>query len=101
MAYGALFIRVVTPFYLFQCFNQTYTAALRGVRDTFVPMLIMIGCYVGIRQLYLFIMTRYVANVPVVVMACFPVGWTLATILGVIRYHSTDFEARFANLQGK
>ena len=101
MAYGARFIRIITPFYLLQCFNQTYTSALRGVRDTFIPMIIMIGSYVGLRQLYLFVMTRFVANVPAVVMFCFPVGWTVATILIVIRYRSTNLEARFANVNEK
>ena len=99
--YGAYCLRFVVPFYAVQCFNQIYTAALRGVGDTFVPMLIQIGCFVVLRQIYLFVMTNYIVNVPIAVIAGFPLGWTCALILDAIRYHRSDFNARFANLDKK
>ena len=95
MAYGAMCIRIITPFYLLQCFNQNYTSALRGVGDTFFPMVIMIGCFVVLRQAYLFVFTNYVANTPLVVVLGYPVGWTVACILTAIRYHRKDFNAIF------
>ena len=96
MYYGALCIRLVTPFYLLQCFNQNMTSALRGIGDTFVPMLIMIGCFVALRQIYLYVFTNFVANVPVVVVLSYPVGWAVATALVAVRYLRKDFSAEFA-----
>ena len=99
--YGSYCLRFIVPFYAVQCFNQIYTSALRGVGDTFVPMIIQIGCYVVLRQVYLFVITNYIVNTPLVVVAGFPVGWTSALILDAIRYHRTDFNARFANQEKK
>ena len=96
MIYGAFCIRIVTPFYLIQCFNQNWASALRGTGDTFVPMLIMIGCYVVFRQAYLYAFTNFVVNSPLVVVLSYPVGWTLATVLLGARYLRKDFHAAFA-----
>ena len=101
LEYGAYCIRIITPFYLVQCFNQTYTSALRGVGDTFTPMLIMVGCFVVLRQIYLFVVTNYIINTPAAVLCSYPVGWCVATVLSVIRYYRTDLNARFANLNKK
>ena len=99
--YGVYCLRFVLPFYAVQCFNQIYTAALRGVGDTFVPMLIQIGFYVGLRQIYLFVMTHYIINTPLAVVAGFPLGWTCALILDATRYYRSDFHARFAKQDKK
>ena len=95
--YGAYCLRAIVPFFIVQCFSQVYTSALRGIGDTFVPMIIIVGCFVLLRQLYLYVITNFVANQPIAVVASFPVGWTAALILSAVRYYRTDFEARFAS----
>ena len=99
--YGTYCLRFVLPFYFVQCVNQVITAALRGIGDTFVPMIIMVGCFVLVRQLYLYIVTNYIVNIPIVVVASFPVGWSVALIFSLIRYFRTDFDGRFAKLKDK
>ena len=99
--YGTLCLRLIVPFHLVQCFNQNYMSGLRGVGDTFVPMICMICCFVLLRQVYLFVFTNYVANTPVVALLSFPVGWIVATVLNAVRYYRTDFEGRFAKLHKK
>lgn len=99
--YGAYCLRFVVPFYLVQCFNQIYVSALRGIGDTFVPMLIMVGSYVFLRQIYLFVMTNFIINVPLAVVSGFPFGWVVGLIFGAIRYYRTDFNAAFAKLSNK
>jgi len=99
--YGAYCLRFVVPFYIVQCFSQVLTSALRGVGDTLTPMIIMVGSYVGFRQLYLFVVTHFIINVPLAVVAAFPLGWTVGLIFAAIRYHRTDFAARFAKLKDK
>ncbi len=87
--YGALFLRNLTPFYLFVCFNQIYTGALRGSGNTTAPMIIMLSSYVGFRQLYLFIVTNYISNTILPVAMGFPAGWVLASVLTMIYYKFT------------
>ena len=73
--YGVLFMRANTFFLLFNCVNHTLAGALRGRGDSRAPMFIMILCFVVIRQIYLFAVTRFVANTPFLVGFGYPVGW--------------------------
>ena len=84
--YGALFLRLLTPFYLVWCVNQIYAGALRGAGRSTVLMIIMLSCFVGFRQVYLFIVTNFIANNVVLVAIAFPAGWTLASICTLIYY---------------
>jgi len=99
MAYGAMCIRFITPFYLIHIVIMIHTAALRGAGDTLVPMIIMVGCFVFLRQIYLFVMTNYIVNTPVAVLASYPVGWVIGTVLNAVRYSRMDFSAKFAKLR--
>ena len=49
-------------------------------------MIIMLATFVGIRQIYLFVITHYVANLPVLVGLGYPVGWTTCFIIEVSYY---------------
>ncbi len=46
-------------------------------------MVIMLIAFVALRQLYLFTVTHYVANTPLLVGLGYPVGWTMCFILEV------------------
>ncbi|MBO4887698.1 MAG: MATE family efflux transporter [Firmicutes bacterium] len=81
--YGVLFIRWNTFFLLFNCVNHVLAASLRGRGDSKGPMVIMLLAFVGIRQLYLFAVTHFVANTPLLVGLGYPVGWTMCFILEV------------------
>lgn len=50
-------------------------------------MAIMLFAFVLIRQTYLFIMTRYIANTTLTVGFGYPVGWTTCCILEVLYFH--------------
>ena len=52
---GAMFLRWLTPFYVFSCVNQVYSGALRGAGDSRAPMIIMLGSFVVFRQIYLYV----------------------------------------------
>lgn len=73
--FGVLFLRANTFFLLFNCVNHTLAGALRGRGDSRGPMFIMLGTFVAIRQVYLFVVTRFVANTPLLVGFGYPVGW--------------------------
>jgi hypothetical protein len=46
-------------------------------------MVIMLTCFVAVRQTYLFLVTRYVANIPILVGLGYPVGWSACCITEV------------------
>ncbi len=79
--YGVLFIRANVWFLLFNCVNHVVAGALRGMGDSNGPMLIMILTFVALRQTYLFLMTRYIANTPLTVGVGYPVGWVSCCLL--------------------
>ena len=86
--YGALFLHANIFFFLFNCVNHVVAGGLRGRGNSRGPMLIMLFCFVLVRQLYLFIMTRFISNTPMAVCVSYPVGWVLcATIITTYYVH--------------
>ena len=81
--YGVLFLRANVFFILFNCVNHVLAGGLRGRGDARGPMVIMLSCFVVLRQIYLFIMTRFVANTPFVVGFGYPVGWVSCCIIEI------------------
>ena len=81
IAYGVLFIRANCFFLLFNCVNHVLAGALRGRGDSRGPMVIMLLAFVGIRQIYLFVVTHFIANTPFLVGFSYPVGWTTCCII--------------------
>ncbi len=84
--YGMLFIRVNIFFTLFNVVSHTLAGSLRGRGDSRGPMIIMLGSFVAIRQIYLFIMTRFILNTPASVGFGYPVGWMACCLLEVLYY---------------
>ncbi len=87
--FGSLFIHANVFFLLFNCVNHTLAGALRGRGDSKGPMVIMLLSFVLIRQIYLFIVTRFVANTPFLVGFGYPVGWTTCCIIEVAYFYIT------------
>ena len=81
IAYGVLFVRANCFFLLFNCVNHVLAGALRGQGDSKGPMIIMLLAFVGIRQVYLFLVTHFIANTPFLVGFGYPVGWTSCCII--------------------
>ena len=81
--YGVLFLRANVFFILFNCVNHVLAGGLRGRGNARGPMVIMLSCFVVLRQIYLFIMTRFVANTPFVVGFGYPVGWVSCCIIEI------------------
>ena len=73
--YGVLFLRTNVFFLLFNCVNHVLAAALRGRGDSRGPMIIMLSTFVVLRQIYLYLVTHFVANTPRIVGFGYPVGW--------------------------
>lgn len=86
VAFGTLFVRLCSPFYVAFAVNQVYSGALRGAGDTRPTMFIMLGSFVVFRQLYLLVASRFDAG-PGTVALAYPVGWVLCSVLLLIYYY--------------
>ena len=81
IAFGVLFIRANCFFLLFNCVNHVLAGALRGMGDAKGPMAIMLLTFVGIRQIYLYVVTHFIANTPFLVGFGYPVGWATCCVI--------------------
>lgn len=85
--YGALFLQTNVFFMLFNCVNHTLAGGLRGRGDSTGPMVIMLLNFVAVRQIYLFVMTRFISNTEKLVGFSYPVGWTACCIMEVTYFY--------------
>ena len=84
--YGALLLRLLSPFYFFFCINQVYSAALRGAGNSQVPMWIMLGSFVVFRQIYLYITANFISNEIIPIALSYPAGWFVCSVATLIYY---------------
>lgn len=87
---STMLLRWMSPFYLICCFNQVYSAALRGAGNSKIPMAIMIGSFVVFRQIYLFIMANFICNEIIPIAMGYPAGWAVCSLATLIYYKKTD-----------
>ncbi|MBP7176752.1 MAG: MATE family efflux transporter [Thermoclostridium sp.] len=92
--YGALYMRLTSPFYLTVCINQILAGALRGAGDTRAPMFIMLGSFVVFRQIYLFIFSRVFPGNFYPIVFAYPAGWMLCSTLISIYFKRSHWEHR-------
>ena len=83
IAFGTLFIRLISPFYLLCTINQVYSGALRGVGDTRATMVIMLFSFVLFRQAYLFTAYRLGGGIVPVALG-YPAGWIMCSAIILI-----------------
>ena len=81
---AAFIITCVSPFHVFASLHATIQASLRGCKKTKSSMFIVLGSFVVFRQLYLFIISRIIANDIIPILLCFPFGWLLSALLHFI-----------------
>ena len=84
--YGTLFLRMLSPFYLLCCFNQVYSNALRGIGRSKEPMYVMLFSFVLARQIYLFVVSRFISNTIIPIALGYPFGWILCSTIITITY---------------
>ena len=87
IAFGIMFIRTNTMFVMFNGVNHVLAGALRGRGDSRGPMIIMLTGFVLLRQIYLFVLTRFISNTPRPVGFSYPVGWTICMLLELTYYY--------------
>ena len=93
VSYGALLLRLLSPFYFFFCINQIYSGALRGSGNSQVPMFIMLGSFVVFRQIYLYVMAHFIANEIVPIAMGYPAGWFVCSAVTLLYYAHCKFDS--------
>ena len=93
VSYGALLLRLLSPFYFFFCINQIYAGALRGAGNSQMPMWIMLGSFVVLRQIYLYIMSNYISNEIIPIALSYPAGWFVCSVATLLYYHHCKFDS--------
>lgn len=93
VSYGALLLRLLSPFYFFFCINQIYSGALRGSGNSQVPMLIMLGSFVVFRQIYLYVMAHFISNEIVPIAMGYPAGWFVCSAVTLLYYAHCKFDS--------
>lgn len=97
LEYGKMFVLWLSPFYVPFCATQIYAGALRGAGDSVGPMVICLSSFVVVRQIYLFIITKFI-NTPLVVALSFPLGWVVSAAVMTVRYKMGHWEKRVNTL---
>jgi len=98
--YGAMLLRIISPFYVLCCVNQIYSGALRGAGKSTAPMVIMLVSFVAFRQLYLAIVSA-VYNHYILVALGYPAGWILCSTLIFIYYCKSGWENKVLIKKGE
>ena len=93
VSYGALLLRLLSPFYFFFCINQIYAGALRGAGNSQVPMWIMLGSFVVFRQISLYIMANFISNEIIPIALSYPAGWFVCSVATLLYYHHCKFDS--------
>lgn len=91
VAFGTLFMRVMTPLCVVNVFTQVYAGALRGAGNAKAPTFIMIMSYVVFRQIYLFVCSKIWDSI-IPISFAYPVGWVLCAIVMVYYYRKHSFK---------
>lgn len=91
---GAMFLRWLTPFYVFSCVNQVYSGALRGAGDSRAPMIIMLGSFVVFRQIYLYVVSNVISNTILPLAMSYPAGWLVCSVLTLAYYRRANLSSK-------
>ena len=85
VAVGCRMLLVISPFYIFNIFIENYAGALRGVGDTFAPMLFSVFGICVFRLIYLWVLFPLRPTLEVL-CAMYPITWLLTNTLYLIYY---------------
>lgn len=99
LSYAVLFLRLNSIFDPVNATNQIEAGALRGVGDSRTPMMIMLGSFVVLRQIYLFIISRVTSSIYFIAIG-YPVGWIVCTALMTLHIKRSGWDKKLSELNG-
>lgn len=96
IANGSGMLRVFSYAYFVLPVIQILNGALRGAGLSKIPMFFMLGCFVGLRQIYLMIAVPMTHNL-FVVLTGWPVTWVICAVGMLIYYLKADWMPKEAD----
>ena len=84
IGYGVQLLRWNLPFYGFVCVYHVYAGAFRGSERSREAMAIMLTSFVLVRQIYLYIMSKWIANRLIPLSLSYPAGWLMCAVMFVL-----------------
>lgn len=82
---GMQILRQLSPFFVVYVFIEIFSGTMRGCGDSLVPMLMTVGGICGVRAVWILLIAPY-WNTLDKVLVCYPLSWTLTSILFIIYY---------------
>ena len=82
---GTMMLRFLVPTFILYICIEIYSGALRGMGDSFIPMLITCGGICGLRVLWLLLVVPK-WNSMKTVMLSYPMTWVVTSVLFLIYY---------------
>lgn len=83
---GVMFLRTLSMFFWINGINHSLAGSMRGRGDARGPMVIMLICFVALRQTYLFVLTRFITDDPALIGLGYPVGWASCCVVEIVYY---------------
>lgn len=87
---GRLMQIIFIPFYIFLPINQVISGVLRGAGKSTVPMYIMVFSFVFLRQLYLFVVTKFTSSVGFIFFG-WPLTWIVCSLIFIAYYYKVKW----------
>jgi len=83
---GAWCIRLMVPFTIIHAATPIFAGGLRGAGESRSIMFIMVGSYCVFRQIYLYLVTTYIANTELSVVLGVGFAWAVASVSVALYY---------------
>ncbi|MBQ6613813.1 MAG: MATE family efflux transporter [Clostridia bacterium] len=87
---GALHARTLAPFYFLLAFSHAVAAVCRGAGKAFVPMIVMLSIWCGVRLIYVLSVMEFVGEIQYIYWA-YPITWTISSVIYFIYYRCSDW----------
>ncbi len=88
--YGVMQARTVALFYFLLAFSHSVAAVCRGAGKAFVPMLIMLIVWCGVRITYIIIVMKLFGEIRYVFWA-YPLTWSISSVIYLVYYLFSDW----------
>ena len=87
--FGTFVLRLMVCFYPFFGVSTVSSAAIRGSGKSRVTLIIILSSYVGFRQIYLFVVSRFISGSVFPLTFAMPISWIIAATVSLIYLKKT------------
>ena len=82
--------RTMSLFYFLLAYSHSVAAVCRGAGKAFVPMLVMLAIWCGVRVTYIMIITHFFNDIQYIFYA-YPLTWGISSLIYCLYYFLSDW----------